>query len=76
VNEEGLWPKHTAIRAPQSRFSQPAPEQHGKCRGHNQEIYPRVIEAEVHDGEKEQRKQWNSRYSGHRCYQLNSPAEA
>jgi hypothetical protein len=25
VNEEGLWPKHTAIRAPQSRFPQPAP---------------------------------------------------
>jgi hypothetical protein len=58
-----------------SRRPQSPPEQDRECCGHNHEIYPRGVLGEIHDGDKEQRKQRNSRQSGNSCYQLNSPVE-
>ena len=47
-----------------------------ECCGHNHEIEPRAVQAEIHDGDEEQRKHENPRYSCDRCYQLKSPVEA
>jgi len=46
------------------------------CCGHNHEIEPRAVQAEIHDGNEEHRKHENPRYSCDRCYQLKSPVEA
>jgi hypothetical protein len=72
----GLRPEHTAIRAPHSRAPQSARKENRDCCGHNHEIEPRAVQAEIHDGNKEQRKHENPRYSCDRCYQLKSPVEA
>ena len=55
------------LDAPHSRPPQSSPEQDRECCGHNHEIYPRAVQGEIHDGDKEQRKQRNSRHSGDSC---------
>ena len=69
------WPEHAAMRAPHSRAPQSARKQDRECCGHNHEIEPRAVKAEIDDGNKEQRKHENPRYSCDRCYQLKSPVE-
>jgi hypothetical protein len=49
------------------------PKQDRECCGHKREIYPRAVQGEIRDRDKEQRKQRNSRHSGDSSYQLNSP---
>ena len=55
----GLWPEHTAMRAPHSRTPQSAREEDRECRGHNHEIESCAVQAEIHDRNKEQRKHEN-----------------
>jgi len=66
-------PATEATCVPHSRPPHSPPEQDRECCGHKHEIYPRAVQGEIHDSDKEQRKQRNSRHSGDSCYQLNSP---
>jgi hypothetical protein len=61
------------ICAPHLRPPHSPPEQDRECCGHKHEIYPRAVQGEIRDRDKEQRKQRNSRHSGDSSYQLNSP---
>jgi LysR family hca operon transcriptional activator len=72
----GLWPAHTAMRAPHSRAPQSARQEDRECCSHNHEIEPRAVQAEIHDRNKEQREHENPRYSRDLGYQLKSPVEA
>ena len=63
-------------RAPHSRAPQSARKEDRECCGNNHNIEPRAVQAEIHDGSQQQRKQENPRYSCDRCYQLKSPVEA
>jgi len=72
--EEGCG-QTTAMRAPHSRAPQSARKEDRESCGHNHEIEPRAVQAEIHDGDKEQRKHENPRYSCNCCDQLKSPAE-
>jgi len=64
------------MRAPHSRAPQSARQEDRECCSHNHEIEPRAVQAEIHDGNKEQRKHENPRCSCDLCYQLKSPVEA
>jgi hypothetical protein len=72
----GLWPVHTAMRTPHSRTPQSARQENRECCGHNHKRKPRVVQAEIHDGSKQQRKHENPRYSCDVCHQVKSPVEA
>jgi len=64
------------LRAPHSRAPQSARQEDRECCSHNHEIEPRAVQAEIHHGNKQQRKHENPRYSCDLGYQLKSPVEA
>jgi len=73
--EEGCG-QTTPQSAPHSMAPQSARYEERECCGHNHEIEPRAVQAEIHDGNEEHRKHENPRYSCDRCYRLKSPVEA
>jgi hypothetical protein len=73
--EEGCG-QTTPQSAPHSMVPQSARYEERECCGHNHEIEPRAVQAEIHHGNKQQRKHENPRYSCDLGYQLKSPVEA